>query len=181
MYDAFLKYSAFAEHRDVTGMIPERMKDFALLTIHRASNTEPLRLKKLLKELDSKRVKMIFPVHPRTAAVLGKLRADRYLNIHMINPLGYIDMLAMLQKASAVITDSGGLQKEAYWASKQCITLRSETEWTETLKYGRNQLCPDAQCSIKDIIRPLHISEPGKNYGNGNASKMIAEILEDAL
>lgn len=181
MYDAFLKYSAFAEHRDISCMMPLKTEEFALLTIHRASNTEPVRLRKLLKELDSKGVKMVFPVHPRTAAVIDKLRAGKYKNIHMIKPLGYIDMLAMIQKASAVITDSGGLQKEAYWASRQCITLRPETEWTETLKHGRNILCPDAECIITEIIKPLRISNPGKHYGNGNASKMIAEILEEAI
>lgn len=177
MYDAFEKYSGIISQRPVNKSLPEK---FALLTIHRASNTETAKLGKILSRLNKAGIRMIFPVHPRTAKLLKTMKRQ-FNNITTIEPLGYLDMLAVLKACSVVITDSGGLQKEAYWASKQCITLREETEWTETMLYNRNVLCPDALCDIRSLIRNVNIKNPGAQYGNGNASAVISEVIKETI
>lgn len=179
MYDSFLTFSAIARKLE-TGksqvQLPEG--DFILLTLHRPSNTDQQDvLSKILDELSRIGKQIIWPVHPRNRQSLNKLTIPKNLNI--TEPLSYLQMLDVLDKCSAVVTDSGGLQKEAYWAKRLCITLRNETEWVETLEGGWNQLCSAqiGEISTKLKKRP---SAPWKPlYGEGKASEQIARIVQN--
>jgi len=119
-------------------------KEYYLLTIHRAENTDNYdRLKNILLAIAQFRRKAVFPIHPRTRSRIKEFNLDKYLdneNILLIDPVGYLDMISLEKNAFAIFTDSGGVQKEAFWLRVPCITLRDETEWIETVKYGWNTL-----------------------------------------
>ena len=146
MYEAAMSYSKTAELKST---ILQRLslgpEQYSLATIHRAENTDdPLRLGGILEGLiDVSRLRtIVWPVHPRTrkqlmSSPLGDLALDRML---LIDPLPYLDMLALEKSASVILTDSGGVQKEAMWFGVPCVTLRDETEWMETVENGRNEL-----------------------------------------
>jgi UDP-GlcNAc3NAcA epimerase len=116
-------------------------KQYLLVTIHRAENTaDQGRLHAILSGLSEIREPIIFPVHPRTQAVLDKLAWTPPENVRLSPPVSYFDMCALESNARVILTDSGGVQKEAYWLGVPCITLRNETEWVETVESGWNQL-----------------------------------------
>ncbi len=150
-------------------------------TIHRPYNTdEPERMRRILATLDQLPHPVILPVHPRTLSRLqgAGIMLGSYGNIRAISPVGYIESVSYQAGAECVITDSGGMQKEAYFLQRKCITLRSETEWPETLEQGWNTLVFD---DIESI--PLRVAEaPGgydpELYGDGFAAKHIAEAIE---
>ena len=149
-------------------------------TLHRPYNTdEKVRLKSILSELNNLDKLVIFPIHPRAASRMNSFGLERkdYKNILFIEPVGYVESLSYQKFADAVITDSGGMQKEAYMLEKKCITVRSETEWTETLVNGWNTLIFDGINEIKNELK----NSPGEYipdiYGTGNASKEIVEII----
>ncbi len=127
---------------------------------------------------------MIFPVHPRTRKKiqeLGDATGDRQTaaNPRMIEPVGYLDMLSLQQNARFVLTDSGGMQKEAYWLGVPCITLRPETEWVETVAAGWNVLVGADRERILDAVRSL--AAPAQRpalYGDGRAAQRIIEVIE---
>ncbi|MEO7316275.1 MAG: UDP-N-acetylglucosamine 2-epimerase (non-hydrolyzing) [Ginsengibacter sp.] len=150
-------------------------------TLHRPYNTdEKNRFVRILDELNNLGKLVIFPIHPRAVSRMNSFRIDQkyFKNIRFIEPIGYIESLSFQKFADAVITDSGGMQKEAYMLEKKCITVRSETEWTETLTNGWNTLVFD---HIDDIKNELKIS-PGEYipdiYGTGNAANEIVEIIK---
>jgi UDP-GlcNAc3NAcA epimerase len=158
--------------------------DFIFLTIHRPYNTDDIiRLTAIIEVLNNVGKKVFFPVHPRTMKMIQKSRIDltAYKNIEFIDPLGYIDSLKYQKNAYCVITDSGGIQKEAYWLKRKCITLRSETEWIETLEGDWNQLIFH---DLREIKTALEI-EPIENlydiglYGNGDAAYQICSIIKE--
>ena len=164
---------------------------YGLMTLHRASNTETDVLLPLLQSLDEmaqQYVPLVFPVHPRTRAIIEA--ADIVLSdaIRLIEPLPYLDMLQTVKNASVVLTDSGGLQKEAAFLRTQCITLREETEWTETLDSGVNQLAgtsPEnigkalARVSANDYTFDLDALQGlDQAFGNGTAA---AKIVDDVI
>jgi UDP-N-acetylglucosamine 2-epimerase (non-hydrolysing) len=160
--------------------------EFHLATIHRPRNTDnPERLEKIIGALDTTDKDVIFPVHPRTRNALDKygIREDSYNNIIMTEPTGYIDFVRLVDAAARVITDSGGVQKEAFFLKTPCVTLREETEWVETVKSGMNQLVGADPELIKDTLQqevslPENIPEP---YGDGTATVKIRELLEAAV
>ena len=120
-----------------------RSKSYYLMTLHRAENTDSSeRLIEVLEFVSqvSKNNPILFPVHPRTKKILSQMQLKLAENIKTIEPLGYFDMVEILKNSSMVLTDSGGLQKEAYWLQIPCITLREETEWLETVESGWNVL-----------------------------------------
>jgi len=145
--------------------------DYAVCTLHRAESTDDIqRLQEITNflEKEAEKQKIIFPVHPRTKAAF--LKNDIHpKNLTMIDPIGYIDMNGLLASAATVYTDSGGLQKEAYFHRVPCVTLRDETEWVETIACGWNRLWRD-----DDYISPR---QDIPEYGNGNAAKETVDVF----
>lgn len=139
-------------------------KPFNLLTIHRAGNTTPEKFSELM-EFVKNFSKTYFPIHPRTKQLFKPIE-----NIVPLKPLSYVELISYIDCADIVLTDSGGIQKEAYWLRTPCITLRDETEWTETIDSGWNVLW-------KDSLRGFSFKEHPDYYGDGEASKKIVEIL----
>ncbi|MFW6275654.1 MAG: non-hydrolyzing UDP-N-acetylglucosamine 2-epimerase, partial [bacterium] len=181
MYDAALYYRQYAKkprHRD----IPD--KDFILCTLHRAKNTD-LRenLFCIFQAIDkiSTTALVILPLHPRTRSAIKKYNIHLSPKIRTIEPVGYLEMLWHLNHCSLVMTDSGGLQKEAYFFGKPCVTLREETEWVELLESGRNQICGSDKSAIVAAVHDVLGQEfvPEGIYGDGKASQKIVKALID--
>ena len=156
--------------------------EYLLCTIHRAENTDnPERLKQLVNVLNdlAEDYEVILPLHPRTKA---KLESEKLqLNIRMIEPVGYLDMISLLKNCSIVMTDSGGLQKEAYFFNKYCLTLRDETEWVELVENGFNYLVGTDQREIIQRLEVLLSQDFNKTvqlYGGGEAAIKIVKTLE---
>ena len=157
----------------------EREQPYALLTIHRASNTEPDRLRRLISELNGTGWTFVFPVHPRTRHVLDENGIRLSPDIEAIDPQGYLELLALLRGATRVVTDSGGMQKEAYWLGIPCVTLRKGTEWVDTVASGANTLVdPDDPSSLGYVLTHAEFpADAPQLYGDGHASERIATAL----
>jgi len=181
MLDALLKCAPVARERSGIlrrlGLSPE---GYALVTVHRAANTDcPQRLQAILQALNRVGERVIFPAHPRTRQALARVHLPLGRNLQLIEPVGYLDMLALEAGARLIATDSGGVQREAYYLSKPCLTLREETEWAETVATGWNRLVgadPEA------IVGEWHTFAPPQEhppiYGNGNAAEQIVHVLD---
>lgn len=174
MYDVTL---AAVRRAETCSRILDRLRlvprSYAVATIHRAENTDdPERFSRVLAWLgDAARdTPIVMPVHPRTRKLMDA-RGDALERIRLIEPLGYLDMAMLTHNAAAVFTDSGGLQKEAYFHRVPCVTLRDETEWVETVEAGWNRLWTTPE------YKPRHEIT---DYGNGQSSRAIAEILKSA-
>lgn len=182
MYDAVQFYQSKIE-TNATVLQKEKLegKPFVLATLHRAENTnDPARLKEICEAFNeiNQQVKIVLPLHPRTKSFLSSRGIK--LNAHLIDPVGYFDMLALLKNCSMVMTDSGGLQKEAYFFGKFCITLRDQTEWVELVEVGANTLAGASKKNIIDKFKAnynktLKIQEG--LYGDGHAAAIIAKHL----
>jgi UDP-GlcNAc3NAcA epimerase len=157
----------------------QRQQPYALLTIHRASNTEPDRLRRLISELNGTGWTFVFPVHPRTRHVLDENGIRLSPDIEAIDPQGYLELLALLRGATRVVTDSGGMQKEAYWLGIPCVTLRKGTEWVDTVAAGANTLVdPDDPSSLGYVLTHAEFpADAPQLYGDGHASERIATAL----
>jgi UDP-GlcNAc3NAcA epimerase len=154
--------------------------EYVLATAHRAGNVDdPARLERLVELLLAVRGPVVLPLHPRTEARLRAAGLYERLaaGVRLAPPLGYLDFTALLLDARAVITDSGGVQKEAYLAGVRCVTLRSTTEWTETVDAGWNALVDlDADAAVAALERPLPDERPPL-YGDGRAGERVVEAL----
>jgi UDP-N-acetylglucosamine 2-epimerase len=167
----------------------ERMKlptkGFILATIHRPYNTDhPERLRQVAAGLGSAEAPVVFPVHPRTGQALQNQGLDlgQYPNILACPPLGYLDMVRLEQAARLVVTDSGGVQKEAYWAHTPCLTLRTDTEWVETIEAGWNRLVASDAQAIRQAIGAVSIPAAHPElYGDGHAAARMVQVMEDWL
>jgi UDP-N-acetylglucosamine 2-epimerase len=152
---------------------------YYLATVHRAENTDdPARLDAILAGFARLDRPVLWPVHPRTRRVLADRPAPG--NVCMVEPFGYLDMLAAQRSAAAILTDSGGVQKEAYILGIPCVTLRDETEWVETVEAGWNRL---AGADAAKIVALASIATPRERpplYGDGRASERIVALLEEA-
>lgn len=180
MYDSVLYYS---DKVPEMAKISRKYKDnqFILCTLHRAENTDDIdRLKSIVRALNhiNKQTPVVLPLHPRTKNII------RQNNVHnefeIIEPLGYFDMLGMLQKTRIVITDSGGLQKEAYFFKKYCLTLRDETEWTELVTNGYNFIVGADFDKIIETYSSLKCNNANFDmslYGDGQTGRKIIDIL----
>lgn len=182
MLDAVRYYQHKAEKQStILSKLELKQNEFLLCTIHRAENTnEPGRLQSICRSLNeiNKQLQVILPLHPRTKAYLNSLNIK--LDVTIVDPLGYFDMLALLKNCRLVMTDSGGLQKEAYFFQKLCITLRDQTEWVELVEIGVNKLAGADQ----KLILSLFVEFNNKTfvatdnlYGTGNAAELIAQQL----
>lgn len=170
-------------------------KKYFLITIHRARNTDSFKnLKAIVNTLNiiSKSNILVFPLHPRTEKCLHEYELFNILKnnnrIHLINPLGYIDMNILIRNANMIITDSGGLQKEAYFAKKPCITIDTSTGWPETVQQGENLIFNHTQDDFIDsenIINAINTFSPPRKYknifGEGRASKIIPKIVKNVI
>jgi len=156
-------------------------KPFLLCTIHRESNTDNREnFAELITALNviAIKTKIVFPVHPRTRALLKDY--DLHSNIDILNPVGYFDMLEMLKACKYVLTDSGGMQKEAFFFRKYCITMREDTEWTELVEHNYNILTGANAAKIKLALKTFNTCEDmdfPEFYGNGKAGETIAQEL----
>lgn len=154
---------------------------YALATLHRAENTDdPVRLRKIITALEivSTESQVYLPLHPRTKGKLSNLGLDPKINI--IDPVGYYDMLQLLKNCSIVLTDSGGLQKEAYLSQKPCVTFRDETEWVELVETGVNKVVGTETDAIVSAVKAFKRSRtkfPEAFYGDGKAGEKIVEAM----
>jgi UDP-N-acetylglucosamine 2-epimerase len=156
--------------------------DFFLLTMHRAENTnEKTTIDGIFKNLSMLNGSIVFPVHPRTFNLNKKFNIKVPDNIILIEPVGYFEMLYFLKKCNAVITDSGGLQKEAYYAKKLCYTLRNQTEWVETLNGNWNTLCNPNDTFFQNILNSNPLGEYRSYYGNGNTGDLVLNQILNYL
>ncbi|MBI3584676.1 MAG: UDP-N-acetylglucosamine 2-epimerase (non-hydrolyzing) [Nitrospinae bacterium] len=175
-------------YQDISGMKSQIIcqltlenKNFILCTIHRAENTDDLsRLSSIISALNeiAKEVDIILPLHPRTVKILEKNNLQ--IEFRVIPPVGYFDMIELLRKTTLVLTDSGGLQKEAFFFAKPCVTLRDETEWTELVECGFNRLAGTEKNKIIESYREMRKVKLNFNvnlYGNGDAAKNIIETI----
>jgi UDP-GlcNAc3NAcA epimerase len=154
--------------------------EYYFTTIHRPYNTDkPERMRAILGTLNSLDHPVIFPIHPRTLSRLkaASIELAEYPNIRAIAPVGYIECLSMQAGATCVITDSGGIQKEAYMLQKKCITLRSETEWNETLIHGWNTLVFEDVAQIKDLVHQAPGTYEAGMFGDGRAADKIMQAI----
>jgi UDP-N-acetylglucosamine 2-epimerase len=155
-----------------------------LATIHRAENTDaPARLAAILAALAALDERVVIPLHPRTRKAIAALggvgngasHADRLM---FIEPVGYLDMVRLEQSARLILTDSGGIQKEAYWLGIPCITLRDQTEWVETVTKGWNTIAGADTQRIVRAVREAHVpAEHPQLYGDEHAAERIAALL----
>jgi UDP-GlcNAc3NAcA epimerase len=159
-------------------------QQYYLATVHRAGNADdPKRLFRLLEGFGRLKLPVVFPVHPRTRKAIEALGGIPFAkNIHFVSPVGYLEMLALQSRAKAVLTDSGGVQKEAYWLRVPCVTLREETEWVETLVGGWNVLAGSEPALIaKAAQRPCPKEGPRKVFGNGHAAETIVRVMQSFM
>nr|MBA2537662.1 UDP-N-acetylglucosamine 2-epimerase [Actinomycetota bacterium] len=149
-----------------------------LLTLHREANVRPDSLRAIVEGLNRLDEGVVFPIHPRTRDALGVAGATLGAHISLIPPAGYLDFAALASQARVVLTDSGGVQKEAYWYGVPCVTLRDSTEWPETVEAGWNTLvATDAERLIAAVKNPSPPAERPPLYGDGHASDRIADLL----
>ena len=185
MYDAVLYYTAMAEEKFSLDSFGVAEKNYILATIHRPYNTDSLdKLTAIVRAFERLQETVIFPIHPRTKHRLQEYglydRLIQSTHIKVTPPISYLEMLLLEKKAKAIITDSGGVQKEAYFAKVPCITLRSETEWIETVEAGCNRL---VNIGLEDLAAIIGMSTPNGDFskqlfGDGKASeKIVKEII----
>ena len=153
-------------------------KEFALLTMHRAENTSIENLHIRLSQLQKLDIQIQYPIHPRTKKIIKSNNITTPNNIKIIEPLGYMELLNLASVSQFIITDSGGLQKEALWLKKHCITIREETEWIETINQGVNKLIKLDNSIDFPNLNTGNFTNP---YGDGNASIKIVKIISSYL
>lgn len=187
MYDCILFYTK--KTKPIEQKILERLriqsKSYCLVTVHRAENTDDSKqlsnIFEALNEIATKDCPVVLPLHPRTIKHAHKHSLEFADWVKVIKPVSYLKMVALENNAKLILTDSGGVQKEAYWLGVPCITLRDETEWVETVESGWNILAGANKECIIDGVRHGHRRRdvaPESVYGNGNAANQICDILQ---
>jgi UDP-GlcNAc3NAcA epimerase len=183
MFDATLYYSSIVDQDSkFLQKLNLRNGSYILSTIHRPENTDhPERLKSIVEALNqiNSSTTVVLPIHPRTRSKL--LQQKIKIDFNIMDPVGYLQMLTLIKNSRIVLTDSGGLQKEAYFLKKCCVTLRNETEWVELVEHGANVLTGSDKTMIIDSFeRMLEVNADfsQKLYGDGNTSKLIVENLK---
>ncbi len=182
MYDAVLAHRELAQTRSaVLERLHLKPKNYALATVHRAENTDqPERLRGIFHALQalSRELPVVVPVHPRTRQAMEALPAIITGALILTEPVSYLDMLLLESESRLILTDSGGIQKEAFFFRVPCITMRDETEWVETVSGGWNTLAGAQPDKIMDAVRR---SKPGRNdmwpFGTGHAAQGIVQVI----
>lgn len=184
MEDAALYYEKLSrEKATVLNINNLEESTYYLCTLHRAENTNSQeRLAEIIQGLNSIAVnhKVVLPVHPRTKELL--LCHDLHQNILILEPVGYFDMIALIKNSRLVVTDSGGLQKEAYFFNKFCVTARDQTEWVELVTYGYNKIVGASSAKMIEAVNYFEAQTFRKKselYGGGKASQFMAEYLKN--
>ena len=179
MLDATLQLAPLAARRShVLDALDLEPRAFVVTTVHREANAVPERLERILEGLRRLDEQVVFPVHPRTRKVLEDAGLEAPPNVRLLRPLGYLDFTALASQARVIATDSGGLQKEAYWHGVPCVTLRDTTEWTDTVAVKANVLVDNDPDAIAAAVASAHMpDERPQLYGDGHASERIAEVL----
>jgi len=182
MQDAAIFYRKLADsNKSIISKLSLEGKSFALCTVHRAENTDDLlRLSEIIEALNEigSEIEIVFPVHPRTRKIMEENKLKLFCKT--IDPVGYLDMVNLLSHAKIVLTDSGGLQKEAFFFSKPCVTLRDETEWVELIEGGFNLLAGAEKENIVSAFKKMSTAAPDYTkdlYGSGKAAGRIVSLF----
>jgi UDP-GlcNAc3NAcA epimerase len=185
MYDAALHNKELAERSKILDKLGLEKNGYLLITLHRPSNTDIREnMESVVEALISSGEEVVFPIHPRALKYLKEYRLHAKLDqaIKLLEPVGYLDFTCLAMNAKKILTDSGGVQKEAYFHGVPCITLREETEWVETVDDGWNVLVGADGEKILEAIKSFSPSgERRESYGDGRASEKIAKIIEEGL
>jgi UDP-GlcNAc3NAcA epimerase len=180
MLDALLQNRSIAHRKsNVIERLQLKSRAYALATIHRAANTDdPARLGQIVQILNGAQELIVFPVHPRTRKALSQLDLRFASNVKPVDPVSYFDMMMLEENARLIATDSGGVQREAYFLGVPCLTLRDETEWTETVTAGWNRLVGTEPHHVLNAW--FSFAPPAERppiFGDGTAAQRIARIL----
>jgi UDP-N-acetylglucosamine 2-epimerase len=153
-------------------------KKFVLATVHREANVTQPRLGRIVAGLNALDERIVFPIHPRTRAALVREKLTLGPEVELTEPLGYLDLTALASQARVIATDSGGLQKEAYWYGVPCVTMRPSTEWVDTVELRANALVDDDPEKIAQAVRAARMpADLPELYGDGHASEKVAAAL----
>jgi UDP-GlcNAc3NAcA epimerase len=158
--------------------VPHEPGSYVVVTIHRQANVEQPRLGRIVEGINAIEGMVVFPVHPRTRARLQEERLELGAHVRLIEPLSYLELASLASQARVIFTDSGGLQKEAYWYGIPCVTVRPSTEWVDTVAIGANVLVDADPVAIADAV--ANAVMPANRpvlYGDGHASERIAQVL----
>jgi UDP-GlcNAc3NAcA epimerase len=183
MADACFRFAPIARERsNVLTRFGLEPRAYVAATVHREANVEPERLARILEGLGNADEPVVLAAHPRTRRTMTEEQLHVPPNVKVVDPLGYLDFSAFLSQSRVVATDSGGLQKEAYWYGVPCVTLRPSTEWVDTVEIGANVLVGDHPEAIGAAIRDARMpDERPQLYGDGKASERIARTLLGTL
>lgn len=182
MYDAALRFAPVAQDRSAALLedIGVALGSYVLCTTHRKENVdEPERLRGIVAGLEASGTTVVLPLHPRTRARMADFGISLPPNVRVIDPVGYIEMIALERAAAVIVTDSGGVQKEAFFHRIPCVTLREETEWVELVEAGVNRLVGIDPAQIAEAIgQPVDPALFSINlYGGGTAARRIVDTL----
>ncbi len=184
MYDGILHFTKIAQEKSrILESLNLEAGKFLLCTIHRAENTDSLeKLAAIFEGLNASKELIVLPLHPRTLKCISDYGLKLADTIRVIDPVGYLDMVHLESSAKKIVTDSGGIQKEAFFLGIPCITLREETEWVETVENGWNILVGADELKIAEAIRNFNPSEERKVYfGDGTAAQKMVETIKNFM
>jgi UDP-N-acetylglucosamine 2-epimerase len=183
MADANRRLAPIARERSrLVDELELQPRAYVVATIHREANVFQPRLGRIVEGLNRLVEPVVFPVHPRTRNAIASFGLHVGEHVQALDPLGFLDFAAVVSQARVVVTDSGGLQKEAYWFGVPCVTARPSTEWVDTVEVGANVLVDDDPDRLVDAV--THAAMPRERpvlYGDGHASERIARTLLDSL
>ena len=181
MYDATLRFGEIAEKQsDILESLG--ISEYLLATVHRQENTDSKdhlsAIFNVFDQIATQDRPLIFPIHPRTEKMMGQFNiSSRNDQVKIIPPVSFLDIIKLEKNARAILTDSGGIQKEAYFHKTPCITLRNETEWTETVDAGWNQVTGAKENAIINALDNISQGRVIEDYGTGNAGRKMIELL----
>jgi UDP-GlcNAc3NAcA epimerase len=178
MADASFRLAPLARERStILERLGLEVGSYLVATVHREANVRPDRLARIVDGLGRTNEPVVFPAHPRTRSRLETVPA----NVRVVDPLGYLDMAALCSQARVIVTDSGGLQKEAYWYGVPCVTARPSTEWVDTVEVGANVLVDDDPARLAAAVAAARMPENRPQlYGDGAAAARVAASLAAA-
>ncbi|KGM96424.1 UDP-N-acetylglucosamine 2-epimerase [Clostridium novyi A str. 4552] len=180
MFDAILHFKKVAEQKStILETLGLKEKEYLLATIHRAENTNDInRFTNIIEALNESGANIVLPLHPRSQKYIENYNLKFSDNVKIIDPVGYLDMIILEANSKKIVSDSGGVQKEAFFLDVPCITLRDETEWIETVDNGWNIIVGADKAKIKDAILNFEPNQEKKNsFGDGNAAERIVNII----
>ena len=179
MADVAFRFAPIARERsDALTRFRVRVGEYVLATVHREANVRPERLARILDGLGRAQVPVLLPAHPRTRATIEDEQLDVPPTVRLTEPLGYLDLAALASQARVIVTDSGGVQKEAYWYGVPCVTARPSTEWVDTVEVGANVLVDDDPERLAAAVAAACFPQDAPElYGDGHASERIAAVL----